>query len=76
MTIFFPDAGSAALAKFEWGAGTEAAEASDSSVATSSVESRSSMAPRRLQSLGQAALARRSRKLPYSGRQPMVSENN
>lgn len=26
MAIFFPDAGSAALAKFDWGAGTEAAE--------------------------------------------------
>lgn len=26
MTLFFPDAGSAALAKYEWGVGTEAAE--------------------------------------------------
>lgn len=26
LALFFPDAGSAALAKFEWGAGTEAAQ--------------------------------------------------
>lgn len=29
MALFFPDAGSAALAKYEWGAGTEQAQVRD-----------------------------------------------
>ena len=32
LALFFPDAGSAALAKFEWGAGTEAAQVKGSMV--------------------------------------------
>lgn len=32
LALFFPDAGSAALAKFEWGAGTEAAQVKGSMI--------------------------------------------